>query len=208
VKLYWSAYSPFVRKVTICAFETGLAERIERISSWVGYTDLSPEVMAVNPLNQIPTLIADDGVVFADSRVICEYLDSLHDGMKLFPADGAARWRALHWQSTADNLMALLILWRNERLREGAMQSPAHLDGHERKARATLALLETIAPEVVATPYGIGHAAIVAALGYLNFRFPDIAWRKDHPGLVPLFDALSARPSFQTTQGWLEEALG
>jgi glutathione S-transferase len=207
MKLYWSAYSPFVRKVMIAAHEMGLADRIERISTWVGFTDLNPEVMALNPLNQIPTLIADDGQVYADSRVICEYLDSLHGQDTLFPADGVARWQALRRQSTADNLMALLVFWRNEKLREGPMQSPAYISGHDRKTRATLLYLEDAAPEICAAPYTIAHAAIAAALGYLDLRFPEVDWRRDHPRLQPMFDALAARPSFQITRAWIEAAL-
>ncbi len=208
MQLYWSAYSPFVRKVMIFAMEAGVADRIERISAWVGYTDLSDAVMAVNPLNQIPTLIGDDGVVYADSRVICEYLDSLHAGPPMFPPSGEARWQALRRQSLADGLMALCVLWRNERLRDAPMRSAPHLAGHERKARAALAVLEDIADKVHSTQFGIGHAAIVSALGYLDLRFADIDWRTDYPGLAPLFADLAARPSFQTTQRWLEEALG
>ena len=41
----------------------------------------------VNPLNKIPTLVLDDGTVLYDSRVICEYFDTLHDGPKLFPSE-------------------------------------------------------------------------------------------------------------------------
>ncbi len=33
MKLHWSSRSPYVRKVMICAYELGLADRIERIHS-------------------------------------------------------------------------------------------------------------------------------------------------------------------------------
>ena len=58
----------------------------------VGANNPNADVMAINPLNKIPTLILDDGSALYDSRVICEYLDTLHDGSKLFPAE---RRRAL-----------------------------------------------------------------------------------------------------------------
>ena len=50
---------------------------------------------------------------------------------------------------------------------------------------------------------GIHHSladiAVGCALGYLDFRFPHIAWRDDHPNLGKLFDKLSQRQSFIDT---------
>ena len=67
--------------------------------TWYGTPNA--EVMATNPLNKIPTLILDDGTALYDSRVICEYFDTLHDGPRLFPADAGARWTALRRQALA-----------------------------------------------------------------------------------------------------------
>ena len=51
-------------------------------------TPVSPDADLVrdNPLGKIPCLIIDDGMALYDSRVICEYLDGLHDGPRMFPA--------------------------------------------------------------------------------------------------------------------------
>ena len=87
MKLHWSPRSPFVRKVMIAAHEAGVAARIDCVRSVAASTRPHPELMRDNPLSKIPTLVCDDGVVLYDSRVICEYLDTLHDGPKLFPAE-------------------------------------------------------------------------------------------------------------------------
>ena len=95
MKLHASPPSPFVRKVMVMAIETGLDDRIEPV--FHALTPVAP-VKALNrdnPVGKIPCLVLDDGQAFYDSRVICEYLDSLHDGPKMFPADGAARWLSL-----------------------------------------------------------------------------------------------------------------
>ena len=84
MKLFWSSRSPFVRKVMVAAHETGLAPRLRTERVVVGANKPNAEVMAVNPLNKIPTLVLDDGTALYDSRVICEYFDSLHEGAKLF----------------------------------------------------------------------------------------------------------------------------
>ena len=86
MKLYWSPRSPYVRKVMVCAHETGLADRIEPVLAVVAMTRPHLELMRENPLGKIPTLVTDSGRVLFDSAVICEYLDSLHAGARLFPS--------------------------------------------------------------------------------------------------------------------------
>ena len=38
------------------------------------------------------------------------------------------------------------------------------------------------------------------ALGWLEFRFPEIAWRNEYPNLGKLLDKLMQRPSFADTK--------
>src|SRR4051812_16443664 len=105
MKLDFGGASPFVRKVTVTTIETGLDKKIERIPSPVLPTKLSPELAAQNPLVKVPTLVTDGGEVLYDSAVICEYLDSLHDGKKLIPASGGERWRVLRAQALGDGIL-------------------------------------------------------------------------------------------------------
>ncbi len=86
MKLFFSPASPYVRKVTVLALETGLDARIERVVTTTSPVQRDPGLGAENPRGKVPTLITDDGQVLYDSRVVCEYLDSLHHGAKMFPA--------------------------------------------------------------------------------------------------------------------------
>src|ERR1700689_3900932 len=117
MKLHWSPRSPFVRKVMIVAHERGLADRITCIRTVAAMTKPHGELMKDNPLSKIPTLVLDDGAVIYDSPVICEYLDSLGVGPKLFPSDAKARLIALRRQALGDGFLDLLVLARNERER-------------------------------------------------------------------------------------------
>jgi glutathione S-transferase len=45
----------------------------------------------------------------------------------------------------------------------------------------------------------LADIAVGCALGYLAFRFPEIAWRTDHPNLARLADKMNARQSFIDT---------
>ena len=85
MKLHWSPRSPYVRKVMVVAHELGLADRLELVRTVVGGTTPHLELMRENPLGKIPTLVLEDGTIIYNSPVICEYLDTLHDGPKLFP---------------------------------------------------------------------------------------------------------------------------
>ena len=49
-----------------------------------------------------------------DSCVICEYLDTLHDGRPMFPESGTARWAALRLQALGDGIMDAALLARYE----------------------------------------------------------------------------------------------
>ena len=49
------------------------------------------------------------------------------------------------------------------------------------------------------THLSLADISVGCALGWLEFRFPQLPWRADHPGLARLFDKLMQRPSFVGT---------
>jgi glutathione S-transferase len=198
MKLHWSPRSPFVRKVMIAAYELGLADRITCVRTMVATTRPHAELMEENPLSKIPTLVLDDGTVLYDSPVICEYLDSLHGGHKLVPADGVERMTALRRQALCDGFLDFLLLLRNER--ERTHPSDAHLSTFTTKRKAALAALEREAPALAASPFTIGHIAIGCALSYLDFRFANEDWRAEHPRIAGWHREFAARASVRATE--------
>lgn len=196
--LHWSPKSPFVRKVMVAAYETGLEPHIDRVRSVAAMQVPNLPLMQDNPIGKIPVLVLHDGSKLYDSRVICEYLDSLHDGPKLFPA-GAARWDALRRQALGDGVLDFLLLWRHERERgENAVQ--ALLDAFALKLDKSLTLLETEAQGYTPRNFDIGQVILGCVLGYLDFRFADIDWRGRFPGLARFYGDFQARPSAQATE--------
>jgi glutathione S-transferase len=156
--------------------------------------------MALNPLNKLPTLVPDNGGVLYDSRVICEYLDGLHDGPRLFPGDPSARIEALRRQALGDGMMDFLLVWLSERSRPAPQQSSELIAACRTKLTTVLDALEREAPSLAAAPFSIAHIAIGCALGYADFRFKDEAWRTCRPQLAAWAETIHARPSFQATQ--------
>src|SRR5580698_4846818 len=201
MKLHWSPRSPFVRKVMIAAHERGVAARLDCVRTVAATSKPHAELMKDNPLSKIPTLVLDDGTVIYDSPVICEYFDALgelEDAPKLFPADPKARLVALRRQALGDGFLDLLILLRDERLR--AQSSDAHKASAAVRKAAVLKNLDEEAPALSAAPFGIGHIAIGCALSYLDFRYADEDWRKDHPHIAGWHSAFAARPSVRATE--------
>jgi glutathione S-transferase len=201
MKLYWSSRSPYVRKVMIAAHETGLVGRLDCrrviVSAYAENTDVLP----VNPLGKIPTLVLDDGTALFDSPVICEYLDGQHDGPKLFPPSGPARFEALRWLALGDGLLDMLLArMYEERVRPEEQRSQKLQDAIAVKLKACLDALETMAPALAKTPVNIGHIAIGCALGYLDFRFAGDGWRTGRPALAAWYNAFAARPSVAATE--------
>jgi glutathione S-transferase len=182
----------------IVLHETGLDARVERVRSVAAMATPNRAIMADNPISQIPALVMDDGLPLYDSPVICEYLDSLHEGAKFFPAAGDARWLALRRQALGDGMMAILLLWRQERMKTPAQQLPEWLAAFKVKIDAGLAALETEAG-ALADGFDIGHVTIGCLLSYFDYRFADLDWRAAHPNLAAWHATFAARPSALAT---------
>lgn len=205
MKLRYSATSPFVRKVVVATMEAGLDQCIERIPTTVAPTRRNDDVARENPLVKIPALTTDEGLVIYDSAVICEYLDTLHEGTKLFPPPGKARWIALRQQALADGMLDAAILGRYETLRPAEFQWPDWIDAQLRKVRGALSSFEmeceagdlaSIASEALPS---IGQITIGCALGYLEFRYPAEAWRERHRRLAAWYDQIAQRRAMRET---------
>ena len=196
MKLRYSPLSPFVRKVTVTLIETGLEDKVERIPTdvWDPETDIAKD----NPLGKIPALITDDGKVLYDSPVICEYLDGLHDGDKLFPASVQTRWQALRLQALGDGMSEAGVLRLLETRRPEEMQYEKWM---ARQTATVLRAMDALESETdgLEGPLTIGQVAVGCSLGWLDFRFPDLGWRQDHPGLAEWFEGFSERPSMTAT---------
>ena len=198
--LHWSPRSPFVRKVMIAAHECSLADRIYTVRTVVAAATPNIELMKENPQSRLPTLRLADGTVVYDSPVICEYFDTLHSGTKLFPADFPERLIALRRQSLGDGMLDTMLMWRGEVLRPPAQQSIKHMQAWKLKTRVSVDMLEEDADALSSSRFSIGHIALGVALGYIDFRFPELNWRDGHPKLAAWHKTFDARPSVKANE--------
>jgi glutathione S-transferase len=116
----------------------------------------------------------------------------------LFPVERERRVLALRRQALGDGFLDLLVLARNERLREAP--APALLTSSAVRTAAVLDNLEREADALAASGFDIGHIAIGCALSYLDFRFADEDWRQGHARLAIWHAVFAARPSVEATR--------
>ena len=184
----------------VVAHETGLANRLELEFS--GTTPLAGDqaLLSFNPLGKIPALVTDEGACLFDSRVICEYLAASAGDTVLFPLQGERRWRALTQQALGDGLLDAALLARYEMLmRPEGQRSPDWRAAQLRKVESALDGIEALLP-AIGGEVTIGTISFGCALGYLDFRFPELSWRTGRPAAERWFAEFDARPSMVATR--------
>lgn len=196
MKIYFSPFSPYVRKCLVAGHELGLNDRIELLPSNANPVQRDQEIIAKNPLGKVPTFFADDGQVLYDSRVICEFLNDLAGGT-LFPRAGKARWETLTLQSLGDGMLDACLLARYEDVaRPEALRWTAWRAAQLDKVETSLAHLEAN-PQQLEERVDIGSLTVGCALWYLDLRFAELDWRSRYPKVARWFAAFSQRPSMQ-----------
>jgi glutathione S-transferase len=198
MKLIGSLTSPFVRKVRVVLSEKKLDYKFDVEDVWAP----DSTILEANPLGKVPCLVMEGGEAIFDSRVIVEYVDTLSPVGKLIPLGGRERVEVKTWESLADGLLDAAILARMEATWSGrteAQRSQAWIDRQMLKVNASVKAMSQGLGErnwCTGIHYSLADIAVGCALGYLDFRFPDIAWRADYPNLGKLFDKISLRQSF------------
>jgi glutathione S-transferase len=196
MKVITAPASPFGRKVRVAIIELALEDKVE--VEIFPVQELAARATAVNPLGKIPVLIRDDGSTLYDSAVICEYLDGLAGGHKLFPASGEPRWIALKLQALGNGIGEAATLVGGERNRPEPNRFAPFVQSQSGKIARAADTLETIVDGFPREP-NIGQIAIACSLGYTDFRVPDLDWRAGHPKLTRWFAGFAERPSMTRT---------
>ncbi|TAL22216.1 MAG: glutathione S-transferase [Aquabacterium sp.] len=201
MKLIGSLTSPYVRKVRIVLAEKKLDYKFEVEDVWSPQT----QIQTSNPLGKVPCLVMEGGEAIFDSRVIVEYVDTLSPVGKLIPLSGRERVEVRTWEALADGLMDAAILARLEATwpgRADEQRSEAWITRQMDKVYGSLrAMSQGLGDRAWCTGnhYTLADITVGCALGYLDFRFPQIDWRRDL-NLSRLADKLSLRQGFIDTQ--------
>ena len=199
MKLIGSFGSPFVRKARIVFAEKKIDYNLVLENVWAPETTIH----TFNPLGKVPCLVMDDGEAVFDSRVICEYVDTLSPVGKLIPASGRERVEVRCWEALADGMLDATVLIRVEGIQRAAeYRSETWLARQRHKIdHGLVAMSQGLGSKTwcAGNRYSLADIALGCALGYLDFRMPDLNWREPHPNLDKHFQKLSQRPSFIDT---------
>ena len=202
MKLIGSLTSPYVCKVRIVLAEKKLDYQFVTEEVWSADTRIHES----NPLGKVPCLIMEGGEALFDSRVIVEYLDTLSPVGKLIPGLGRERAEVKTWEALADGVLDASVLARLEATwggRSDAQRSPAWIERQLGKVDAALlAMARGLGdrPWLHGIHMSLADIAVGCALGYLDFRFPQVPWRERHPQLAQYQSRLMQRQSFVDTQ--------
>ena len=204
MKLIGAIASPYVRKVRVVMAEKQLEFEFTTTNVWAADTEIS----SANPLGKVPCLVLEDGTPMYDSRVIVEYLDSLSPHGAMLPDAPRARAEVKTWEALADGALDAGILARLEATwggRTDEQRSQAWIDRQLGKITLALKDISKQLGDRSASSYCCGSQLTLAdvsvgcALGWFDFRFPQIDWRGSHPNLGRLYARLIERPSFSST---------
>jgi glutathione S-transferase len=202
MKLIGAITSPYVRKVRAVMAEKKLDYQFVEENVWAADTKITDS----NPLGKVPCLVMEGGEALFDSRVIVEYVDTLSPVGKLIPTLGRERAEVKTWEALADGLMDAALLARLEATWAGRQEGERSQAWIDRQLGKITASVSAMSRGLADKPYCVGihitlaDIAVGCALGYLDFRFPEIDWRNGHANLSKLQDKLVLRQSFLDTQ--------
>jgi glutathione S-transferase len=199
MRLIGSLGSPYVRKARIMLAEKKIDYKLVLEDVWSADT----AIYDFNPLGKVPCLVMEDGEAVFDSRVICEYVDTLSPVGKLVPPSGRERVEVRCWEALADGILDAVVAIRLEGLqRTPEQRSETWIARQQHKIDAGLnAMAKGLASNAwcAGNRYTLADIAVGCTLGYLDFRMPDLDWREARPDLARHFEKLSQRPSFVDT---------
>ncbi|MDJ0827621.1 MAG: glutathione S-transferase [Rhodobacter sp.] len=197
MQLLAAGASPFVRKVRVLLHETGQTGDVALLDVATTPMATDPAVAAANPIGKIPALIRPDGPTLYDSRVICRYLDA-RVGAGLYPE--ARIWEVLTLEATADGIMEAAVLMVYEgRARPEEMRYAPWVEAQWAKVTRALDAVGARRMGHLAGKPDMSHIAMGCALGYLDFRHADRAWRAGRDALAAWYADFADRPSMVAT---------
>ncbi|MEJ6393456.1 glutathione S-transferase family protein [Gymnodinialimonas sp. 2305UL16-5] len=196
MELLGSPASPFVRKTRVLLMEAEITDIpfVEVTASPMGGED---KINAANPLGKIPALVRDSGPTIYDSNVVCRFLDDRAEA-NLYPH--ARLWETLTLEATGDGIMEAAVgMIYEKRFRPEEIQFQPWFDAQWVKINRSLDVLERQWMSHLYGPVDMGQISVACAMGYLDFRFPDVDWRSGREAAAAWYAKFAERPSMVET---------
>ena len=160
-------------------------------------------MVANNDRLEVPPPSGRTGLVLAGGGARAAYqVGVLRAIAHLLPKDARPRIAVKRWEALSDGVCDAAALVFLERKRPDSKQDPIWIKRQLNKVEAGLKMMsDDLGQQNWCTGefFCLADIAVGCALGYLEFRFPEIDWRRQHPNLSELFDRLMQRPAFKET---------
>lgn len=198
MKLYYSHYSPFSRKVRVVISELDLLGQVE-------LNQIHPEtyqnLTELNPLADVPVIVFDDQSRLFDSITICEFLGRLNPQNELYPQDQKAYFHQLKLQNIADGLVTYIDQIVHENEKPIDQVDKRLVEKSWKIIQNCLSYLQENFDKNDQTA-SIGNISVACILDYLGFHFRDgtFDWQSQYVGLATWFKTFKNRKSMQQTK--------
>jgi len=177
-QLFINTASPYARKARILIREKGLLAQVDE--HVVTPLENPTALVAVNPLVQIPTLVASDALILSDSYLIGQWIDAHFGRLEVL----------------ANGMLEMLVKMVLENRRPESERSPSWLARWEGNLLRSLDIAEA---QIWGEGFDMAKLTLGIALSYVDFRYPHIEWKAAHPKLAALQALCEARQSFIDT---------
>ncbi|MFI5446191.1 glutathione S-transferase family protein [Polaromonas sp. UC242_47] len=205
LRLYSGPLSMFGAKVQIAALEKGLDVALVMVPFEMQrlYQPKHPEVLRINPKQQVPVLVHGDLELF-DSTQIFEYLEELQPEPPLWPAGLAAKARARLLEHQSDEVYFPPIV-RLMGLQDKP-QDPVAIAAREASAAYYQAMeMLLVGRDYLAGPYSFADIAFYMA--QLFGERMGAVMGDDTPRLLAWRERLSQRPAVRQVAGAMAQYL-
>ena len=200
MQLYVSGRAPNPRRVAMFLAEKGVT--IPTVQVDLGRLEhKEPDFTALNPVQQVPALVLDDGFVLTETIAICRYVEELHPEPPLFGTDAFSRALVEMWQRRLEfGLLApVAAVFRHLHPAMQAMEVPQVAAWGEANKDRVASFLRLLDEELAGRDFVCGDAFTVAditGLVGLDFMKPaKLAIPPECRHVLRWRDALVARPS-------------
>jgi glutathione S-transferase len=192
--------APNPRRVRIFLAEKGISVPFEEVDLMAGALR-TEQFTALNPMQRVPILILDDGMVISESVAICRYFEELHPQPALFGEGPVGRAKVEMWNRRVEFglFAAVAAVFRHLHPKMSHLEVPQVAQwGEANKAKVVemLAMLDMVLADrrfVAGADYSIADITALVAINFMKPARLDMPEKLD--SLARWHREVAARPS-------------
>jgi glutathione S-transferase len=200
MKLYDGGRAPNPRRVRIFLGEKGLSVPTEQVDL-PAMAHRSEFFTAINPLQEVPALVLDDGTVITESIAICRYFEALHPTPTMFGSDARDQAMVEMWNRRIEHNLFFAVTQVFRHLHPGmkAAQVPQVAPWGEANKTRVADFLPILDRQLAGYRFVAGDSyslADITALVTVDFmKAARLALAPEHRNILRWHTEVAARPS-------------